>query len=217
MRAIGHVALTAVIAFVGLASAAEPSRQSGIYVGAEIGSAKTSTWVDTWSQQYDVSGTTTGWGLFAGFRPGKYFGGEINYLDFGNVNSHNLGDSAAGVTYNASAKTDAFGLHFVGYLPVAKGWDLFGKVGYARLQTTTNSNGNYPNICVVVPAGGSCTPVGMASRSTSHDNDSFAWGIGAQYRLNSTSVRVEYQQLATTSGVNNGSPSLLSLGVAWHF
>src|SRR5450432_2531126 len=161
MRAISSIAFIALAAFVRLASAEEPAKSTGFYVGAEIGSATSGTWVQTQIQRYDVTGSQTGWGVFAGIRPAKYFGAEINYLDFGKANSSNLTDVLGNITYKASATIDAFTGYVVGFLPLPHQWDLFGKVGYASLNTKTDSNGNYPSDCTF--NGTSCVPIGMAS------------------------------------------------------
>jgi opacity protein-like surface antigen len=211
MRTIYSVAFVGLAAFIGVASAEEPGK-SGIYVGAEVGSATATTWVQTPIWRYDIADSTTGWAVFAGIRPAKYIGAEINYIDFGTVAMHNQDDGTGNITYKASAKNDAFGVHFVGYLPLPHGWDLFGKVGYASLNTKTDSNCNYPNSCNF--NGTSCVPVGMASLSESHHSSDFAYGFGAQYQINSMSLRAEFQKI---NGGSSSSADMYSIGVAWHF
>lgn len=210
MRAISTIALVAFTAFVGMAHAAEPGK-SGFYVGGEFGAATAATNVDAPPETYNAAGTTLGWSIFAGVRPTKYLGAEINYINFGTVSDYNLIDGAGGITYKISAKNQAYGLDAIGYLPLTEGWELFGKLGYASLRTNTQSNGNYPDIG---HCSGPCDPLGIYSQSNSNNASNFAWGLGAQYHFDSVSVRVGYQQI---NGGSGNSPELTSLGLAWQF
>lgn len=212
MRSIIALAFIVLAACIGVASAEEPGK-SGIYAGAEVGSATSGAWAYTPAfQSIDIVGTQFGWGVFAGIRPAKYIGAEINYIDFGTADMQNVEGNPGDITYKISAKNDAFGVHVIGYLPLPRGWDLFGKVGVAFLNTKTDSNGNYMNSCI--SAGGSCVPLGLASRSESHQSTDFAYGLGAQYQINSMSLRMEYQKINAGSTPN---ADLLSVGVAWQF
>lgn len=217
MRALLSVALIALAACMGLATAGEPEK-FGIYAGAEVGSAKSSMYVQTPVWQQYISGSNTGWGLFAGFRQAKFLGLEVNYLNFGQSEVHNISDGAGNTVYNATTKSDALGIYAIGYLPLPANWDLFGKAGYANVHTQTSSNGNFSATYGCTGAGCVSTPIGVASTSESHNSSDFAWGIGAEYRLGPVSVRAEYQKIEGSKDINsNGSPSLLSVGAVWHF
>ena len=212
MKAITAIALVSSIV-AGIACAAEPQPQPspGFYVGAEIGTAAAHTTVPAgvaWQTNVDTS--TTGWNLFAGFRPQKYFGAELGYIDFGKSKVNNIDDGNADVIYEATAKNHAIALYLVGYVPLMPNtWDIFAKAGYARLTSETFSSYNFPNICV----GNPCSFVGSSSTSTSNTTGDFAFALGTQYRFGSVAFRAEYQKITGTQT----KPDLFSVGVAWNF
>ena len=211
MKSIAAIALIAT-AFTSLANAAEPQPQPplGFYAGAEIGTAAAHTTVPAgivWQTNVDTS--TTGWNLFAGFRPQKYFGAELAYIDFGSSKVNNISDCCDTI-FEARAKNHAIAGFIIGYVPLMPGkWDLFAKAGYARLTTETDSNGNYPNICV----GNPCAIVGTSSTSTSNTAGDFAFGVGTQYRFGQLALRAQYQKITGTQA----KPDMFSVGVAWTF
>lgn len=212
MRPITAATLVGLAAFAGMPDAGAANSSTGVYVGAGVGSATANTTVHTPGWQAQVDNTTTGWNVFAGMRPGKILGVELNYIDFGNSRVNNVQDGSGNVIYQASAKNTAVTGYFVGYVPsLPTGWDIFGKVGIALLDTKTDSNGNYPNIAICNAT--SCPIVGMASTSTSHRTNDFAYGIGAQYRFGSVGVRAEYQKITASEA----KPDLISVGVTWNF
>lgn len=210
MKAITAITLVTFAAFAGLAYAADPQPQPspGFYVGAEVGPAAAHTTVPAgivWQTNVDTS--TTGWNVFAGFRPQKYFGAELAYIDFGSSKVNNVSD-CCDLIYEARAKNHAIAGFIIAYVPLLPAkWDIFAKAGYARLTTETDSNGNYPNICL----GTSC--VGMSSTSTSNTAGDFIYGVGTQYRFDSLALRVEYQKISGTQV----KPDIFSVGVAWNF
>lgn len=207
-------ACIAVFACAQAAHAAEGESIPDYYVGAAVGSARPDAHVTTWNGMYTVDGSTTGWNLFAGVRAQKWFGAEIGYFDFGKSKAHDLSDGTTSITYQASAESSALAGFLVGYLPfMPEHWDLIAKAGFARLSTTTDSNGNYPDLGVC-NGSGSCPPLGVASYNTSDHSDNFAYGLGVQYRFDDIGVRLEYDKI---SGSSDAKPSLLSLGVTWAF
>jgi hypothetical protein len=212
MKLINAVAIVGLTAFTGMAWAAEGGKSLGFYVGGEIGSATANTTVQTVSMQAKVDSSTTGWSVFAGFRPQKFFGAELSYIDFGSAKVNNVQDGAGDIIYQARAKNSAIAGYIIGYLPLLPSkWDVFAKAGYSRLSTKTDSNGNYPNISTC--NGSSCQIVGMASTSESKRTGDFAYGIGTQYRFGSLGLRVEYQKITASQA----KPDMFSVGVAWNF
>jgi Outer membrane protein beta-barrel domain len=211
MRAIYSVAFVALAALIGAAYAEEPAKSTGIYVGAEVGTAKSQSTVPATIGATTVNESATGWTAFVGIRPQKFVGLEFSYIDFGNAHKDYPPPPGPPVDalYRASASNSAYAGYVMGYLPLPEHWDLFGKVGYASVNTKTESNGNYPNSCTGQP----CIPIGMASFSTNYHNGEFAWGLGTQYRFNSLGVRAEYQRL---SGSYNHQ-DLISVGLTWQF
>jgi hypothetical protein len=69
--------------------------------------------------------------------------------------------------------------------------DLFGKVGFARLDTQIDSG---------------------SFRLDETDTD-LAWGVGGQLNFGSFAVRAEYERFQTDSG----DPDMISVGFAWTF
>lgn len=205
--------LAVLAAVTGVANAADPPNSLGAYVGAEVGTANSSATVPAYVGSITVDKNPTGWTVFAGVRPKKYYGAELDYTDFGNAKVTNLQQDQLqppDVTYVASAKNTAFSGYVIGYLPmVPSGWDLFAKAGFASLTTRTHSEGNYPNACTGQP----CMPIGMASLSSRHQQAYFTYGFGTQYRFGALGVRAEYQRINSTF-VN---PHLISVGVYWKF
>ncbi len=220
MKTINAAAIVGLTAYAGLAHTAESQQSLGFYVGGEIGTAKSDNFVQSPVWTYHVDESTTGWGVFAGIRPLKFLGAEVNYIDFGTAKKDNISDGAGNITYQASATNDAITGYIVGYLPLLQShWDVFAKAGYASLNTKTNSNGNYPNVYVCSGGlGPNCqlfglTPIGMASHSTSDHQNAFAYGFGTQYQFGSVGVRVEYQKI----DVSQAKPNMISVGVTWTF
>ena len=213
MKAITVTSLVGLTAFAGMAYAAEPQSTPplGFYAGAEIGTAAAHTDVNAanvWGTNVNTS--TTGWSLFAGFRPQKYFGAELDYIDFGKSKVNDISDGNADVIYEATAKNHAIAGYLVAYAPLLPNtWDLFAKVGYARLTTETFSSYNFPNICV----GNPCSFVGSSTTSDSNTTGDFAYALGTQYRFGSVALRAEYQQISGSKA----QPDMFSIGLTWNF
>lgn len=103
-----------------------PLRTSGFYAGAGIGYNQ----VDLKTEQLKLSGSDLSYTLFAGYQFPKYsfmpfgtfFALEGGYLDLGTVDDQALG---------ANFKLDihGFDLYAVGYLPITRRFDFFGKAG----------------------------------------------------------------------------------------
>ncbi len=212
MKLFTAITWMALTTLAGTAHSAEPLPQPspGFYVGAGIGAAAAHTTVPagiTWQTNVDTS--TTGWNLFGGFRPQKFFGAELEYIDFGSSKVNNISD-CCDLIYEARAKNHAIAGFIIGYVPLLPAkWDIFAKAGYARLTTETESNGNYPDICV----GNPCAIVGMSSTSTSNTAGDFAYGFGTQYRFGSLALRLEYQKITGTQA----KPDMFSAGLSWNF
>jgi hypothetical protein len=188
------------------------SSPTNFYAGAALGSSQPNTSVQTWNGLHHIDSSTTGWSIFAGIRPQKFIGAELAYVDFGNAEAHNLTDGTASITYKASVKNTAIGGYVVGYLPLSSSnWDVYARLGVARLSSESDSNGNYPNVAVCGVS--SCPILGMASYSASEHTTSFAYGLGAQYRFGTVFVRGDFQKIMG----DHAKPDLVSLGVGWNF
>ena len=106
----------------GTASAAD----NGFYLGASLGQSD----VNIDSGPLEVDGDDTGFKLIAGFRPLDWFAVELNYVDFGDVDS----DGGA-----FKAESDAISAYAVGFVPVGP-VDLFAKAGVVKSDTSVNSD-----------------------------------------------------------------------------
>lgn len=108
---------------LGLAATAGAA-DNGIYIGASVGQAN----VDVDTGPVRVDGDDTGFKIIAGFRPLDFFAVELNYVDFGKV------DSGA-----FSAEGDAITAYAVGFLPLGP-VDLFAKGGVVNSDTKVKGN-----------------------------------------------------------------------------
>jgi len=167
----------------------------GMYLGGSIGQAD----LHLFDSSGDFYGSDDhfGWKAEFGMRPLPFLGGEVDYLDFGQTNS-SLGPGS-GVDEHSRGGA----LFGIAYLPMPGSFDVFGKAGLGRVQTT--ANGSFG--CGDLP----CNVVGLY-RLDRTDTD-FAYGAGAQVRVGSIALRGEYERIS----VGGLQPSLLSFGFSWLF
>jgi opacity protein-like surface antigen len=122
--------------------------------------------------------------LVAGSKKGP-IGLELEYIDFGK-SWGDLGSDRVNGKLNGLA---AFAvLPLPDLVPV---FDLYGKVGMGRLDTKVTGE-----------------QLDFSSRGTE-----FAWGLGAQFKVGSLSIRAEYEAFKR----EGRDPSLLSLGFVKYF
>ena len=103
---------------------------AGLYIGGGLGQASFKD--DVSNVTFDES--TTGWKVFGGVRPLKFFGVEASYIDFGSLDG-----TEGGVSWEAD--TTGWDGFVMGVLPIAF-VELFAKAGfvYAELETTISGN-----------------------------------------------------------------------------
>ncbi|MGB6449699.1 MAG: outer membrane beta-barrel protein [Steroidobacteraceae bacterium] len=189
----------------------------GYYIGAGVGA----THID---QNFFDSGiddfrsfddSRFGWKVLMGLRPIEWLGAEAEYIDFGDTNlgASPLPLSAGGGTsgaefYGAHASATAGAGFAVAYLPLPPSVDLFGKLGFARVQTRYSYAGDYPTDCG--GSGSTCTTLRQIAVVQDNTNTGVAYGAGAQFHFGAFAVRLEYERV-------NGAwqPGLLSLGLTW--
>jgi len=159
---------------------------------------------------YNFDEHQSAWKAMLGVRPLRVVGAELEYLHLGhpNVNTE-LGEEQL----QADAQSKGPALFAVGYLPLPIPLlDIFGKVGVARLQTSVNAlRGAFYNC----PALAHCPlpEFAEAEYHLSRTVSSVAYGAGAQVKLASFAIRLEYERVSESYG----DPDLLSLGVTWRF
>ena len=162
------------------------------YVGVSIGRSQIN--VDSVS----FLAHETGWKAFAGVRALKLVGAEAEYVDFGHPRM------ATGFG-TVDAKASGAAVFAVAYLPIPVPFlDVFGKAGVHSIHaraTVTLAGG--ATDCA--PNAG-CGDIGPAETG-------FAWGGGAQLKLQSFGARAEFEQFRTSGGRMN----LVSAGFFWSF
>ncbi len=186
----------------------------GYYVGASLGISNVhQSFFDAGAatlRRFDAS--RTGWKVLAGVRPIDWLGAEVEYLDFGTTHLGpsllSAGNPSAGVFNGGHASASAGAGFAVAYLPLPPALDLFGKVGFARLETRYSYSGNYPNTNVNCST--SCSPLAPLGAVQDNSDTGLALGVGAQMHLGPFAARLEGERL---SGL--GGTYLVSLGVTW--
>lgn len=185
----------------GKAIAADPL---GLYIGGSIGQSRVVEATDTpcscdidpgviLTERFNKKHLAFQGAL--GMRPIPLLGAEIDYIDLGKPD-----DEVYTFPESASIKGEAiFG---VLYLPVPV-VDIYLKAGIARLESTLKFSYCGPCACDFC----------LNNISLARTNTSGAGGVGAQYRLASWAVRVEYERF----NAGGGNPSLLSAGITWTF
>jgi hypothetical protein len=193
-----------------LLAAADPL---GFYIGGAVGQSTlradqavfTSGGVSV-SGPISFSKHGTGWKLLAGLRPISVVGAELEYVDFGNPSLSYSGGSMGVLGYQANTRAKAAAVFSVLYAPIPLPFfDIYGKAGLARLQTTTDATGTFG--CLT-----NC-PAYFGAFHRDRTEARFAYGAGAQVSLGSFAVRVEYERISAS----DGDPSLLSVGLTWTF
>ena len=128
--------------------------------------------------------SATGYKIIAGWRFLDWLAVEGNYVDFGSGD-----DRVEGTKIEAEA--DGISLSAVGFLPVGP-VDLFARVGAVDWSADISSPG---------------------LGSDSDDGTDLTYGIGAQFRVWSLSIRAEYEMF----DVSDADLDMISVGVTWTF
>src|SRR5512135_2495010 len=179
--------LTASILAASLASGAAFA-QVGPYVGASVGQSNYSS--DSCFGSCDK--TDIGMKLFGGYMFAPYLGAELDYGWYGTAKI-----AAYGV--NAEAKADGYSGFLVGQYPIDN-FRLFGKLGFARLNT--NITANAP---------------GVRFDNTDASFE-FAWGLGGTWMVNKqVGVRAEYEARKYKVESTSDILGFFSIGVQYNF
>lgn len=163
---------------------------NGIYLGASVGQANLEVDDLAGLSEANFDGEDTAFKLIAGIRPLDWLAVEAAYVDFGEPEDAVLGELFEGEARGISA----FGVGFLAVGPV----DLFGKLGFIAWETAFES-----------PAWD--TYFGGAFEN---DGTDMAYGVGAQFRVWSFSVRAEYEAF-DLSDVDD--LSMISIGLTYTF
>jgi OOP family OmpA-OmpF porin len=133
---------------------------------------------------FDYDASATGYKIIAGWRFLDWLAVEGNYVDFGS------GDDRIEGT-KVETEADGISLSAVGFLPVGP-VDLFARVGAVDWSADISSPG---------------------FGSGSDDGTDLTYGIGAQFRVWSLSIRAEYEMF----DVSDADLDMISVGVTWTF
>jgi opacity protein-like surface antigen len=170
----------------------------GLYVGGAVGEADVNSQQSFNSALYDFDVHHNAWKVMLGVRPISWMGAEVEYLDFGQPREGN----GLGIT---SVQDKAAALFGVLYLPLPVPYfDVFGKLGLARLENDVTAH--LPVLCTT-----QFPNCGLFQLNRT--NTQLAYGGGAQIKIQSLSVRVEYERIQAS----DGNPELFSLGLTWSF
>jgi len=142
-------------AFALMASTSFAQTTPGVYAGGQI----SSTDLD------GVDDRETGAGLFVGYQFNETFGLEFGYNRLADID--NFGGSRVNVKLNQMA------LSGIATLPLSNGFNVFGRLGYSRLEAKASAGGF----------------------SGAADDTGAVYGVGLGYAFSpSVGARVEYQK-----------------------
>ena len=152
-----------------------------MYVGARVGKADTS--IDNASLN---NNKPTGYGVFIGHMFSPSFALEGEYLRLGEVTLNSGGGT----------ESDGFSLSGVGSIPLGEEFSLFGKLGYAKIESkATGSN-----------------PSGKVK------SDGVTYGFGGQYNVTPmVGVRAGWDRYKLDDSAFKGDISLVSVGAVFKF
>jgi opacity protein-like surface antigen len=179
----------ALIASLAVAAAAvsvpATAADNGIYLGGSVG--QSGIHVDQGgSQSVNYDANATGFKLIGGWRFLDWLAVEANYIDLGSGSDHVAGETI-------KADVNGTTLSAVGFVPVGP-VDLFARVGAINW-----------NASLEAPS--------LSMKTSDHGTD-LTYGIGAQFRILSLSLRAEYERF-DVSDVD--TVDMVSLGVTWTF
>jgi opacity protein-like surface antigen len=159
---------------------------NGIYAGASLGQSGVNFDQRIEGTNLHYAADATGFKLIAGWRALDWLALEGNYVDLGSGSDRIAGEKV---------KTDINGttLSALGFLPLGP-VDVFARIGAVNW-----------NADVRIPS--------LSTRASDNGTD-FTYGIGAQFRLGSLSLRAEYERFDVS---DIDTVDLASLGVTWTF
>jgi len=174
------------------------ANDSGFYLGGSIGRAEANfdtsggfsgpiAGIPTTLNSVSQNSSETAWKLFGGYQINKYFGAEVEYVDFGSYNFNgNFTLANVPFSFSGTDKITGYGLAAVGTYPFSDSFAVFGKLGVFRSKDEAT---------VTIP--------NLASGSGSDDETGPVYGVGIKYSFNeNVSVRGEYERF---TGIGNSS------------
>lgn len=174
------------ILLAGFAATNALAADNGIYIGASLGQSDVNINAHTNLPSFD--GKDTAYKIIAGIRPLDWLGVEVNYVDLGKPDDNSI--RVGTQTTSLEARTNGVSGFAVGFAAVGP-VDIFAKAGVVNWDATISTHG---------------------ARLTKTDGTDLAYGVGAQFRLLSLSIRAEYERFELENSAN-----LLSIGATWTF
>jgi OOP family OmpA-OmpF porin len=171
-----------------LALAAGPAFavDNGIYLGASAGQSGVSYKESFEGQDFEFDADSTGFKGILGWRFLDWLAVEANYVDLGSGDDRVAGE-------RIESDVSGLSLGAVGFLPVGP-VDLFARVGMIDWEADLSAPG-----------------LGL---ETSDDGTDLTYGVGAQFRVWSLSLRAEYERFDLSDA---DTVDMVSLGVTWTF
>lgn len=186
-------------------TAAMAENPVGFYLGAGVGYSTVRSDDASYGLPGYYNDHQTAWKVIAGVRPISIVGAEYEYIDFGRPGNHSYNSiNSNGLDSHPRASA----LFAVGYLPIpVPFFDIYGKLGVARLQTDVTSV-TADVTCPVNPT--YCPPI--YSRHEQADNK-LAYGAGVQSKVWGVSFRAEYERIRSKFG----DPDAFTVSATWTF
>jgi len=147
---------------------------AGPYFGGSIGDSNVQFKDDQTRQEFDAD--DTGFKVIAGYRIIDWVAVELNYTDFGKPKDRIFG-------VDMEANYTAVSVSALGMLPLGSNFDLFGRLGLARLDADFRAPG--------------------FDGSFSDKSTEPLFGIGAQFRASNLAIRIEYEGILLDANNND--------------
>jgi hypothetical protein len=179
-----HLIAAALALTLGLAAGTTHAADNGIYLGGSVGQSGVEFDESFEGENFSFDASSTGFKAIAGWRFLDWLAVEGNYVDLGSGD-----DTVAGTKIESDI--DGLSVSAVGFLPVGP-VDLFARVGAINWDAEISALGE----------------------SFSDDGTDLTYGIGAQFRVWSLSIRAEYEQFDIDAA---DTVDLISVGVTWTF
>jgi opacity protein-like surface antigen len=172
-------------ALMALASLPSHAVDNGIYLGAGVGQSGVEFDDDFEGTNLDFDASATSYKVIAGWRFIDWLSVELNYVDLGTADDRVQGQKI-------ETDIDGVSLSALGFLPIGP-VDLFARVGAIDWSADLS-----------VPGIG----------SGSDDGTDFTYGVGAQFRVWSLSLRAEYEVFDISDA---DTVDMISASVTWTF
>lgn len=172
-------------ALIALASFPSHAVDNGIYLGAGVGQSGVEFDDDFEGTDLDFDASATSYKVIAGWRFIDWLSVELNYVDLGTADDRVQGQKI-------ETDIDGVSLSALGFLPIGP-VDLFARVGAIDWSADLS-----------VPGIG----------SGSDDGTDFTYGVGAQFRVWSLSLRAEYEVFDISDA---DTVDMISASVTWTF